>query len=162
MNTGSLTISIEHDAPPEILTSIDSLLAEAADKHLGYPLDVQRFCAVLRNSYGGIEGGIHARCYWEWLRVDVVAVAPAWRGQGYGRSLVDCAEAWGRSCSCHDAWLMTMGQDALRFWERAGYEKFSELPNFPGTLTRFFMKKSIRPDVGGARMSQLPRPFETP
>ena len=143
MSTGILTISIEQDARPEILTKIDSLLAEEADKHLSYPLHLQQFCAVLRNPNGGIEGGIHARSYWEWLRVDAIAVAPEWRGQGYGRSLVAHAEAWGRSCSCHDAWLMTMGQDALRFWERSGYRIFAELPHFPGTLTRFFMKKSI-------------------
>jgi GNAT superfamily N-acetyltransferase len=144
MSTGILTISIEQDAPPEIFTSIDSLLAEEADTRFGHQLHLQQFCAVLRNANGGIEGGIHARSYWEWLRVDAVAVAPEWRGQGYGRSLVDRAEAWGRRCSCHDAWLMTMGQDALRFWERSGYRIFAELPNFPGTSTRFFMKKSIR------------------
>jgi GNAT superfamily N-acetyltransferase len=144
MDTGRpLTISIEPDARPETLNSIDWFLTEEADKRLGYPLHMQQFCAVLRNESGGIEGGIQARCYWEWMRIDMLAVAPKWRGQGYGRTLLRCAEAWAASCSCHDAWLMTMGEDALRFWERSGYRIFAELPNFPGTLTRFFMKKPI-------------------
>jgi GNAT superfamily N-acetyltransferase len=143
MSTEPLTISIEQDARPEILMSIDSLLDEEADKRLGYPVEMLHFCAVLRNSSGGIEGGIKARCYWEWLRVDALAVAPKWRGQGYGRSLLVQAEEWGLNCSCHDVWLMTMGPEARRFYEQAGYRIFAELPNFPGTLTRLFMKKSL-------------------
>jgi GNAT superfamily N-acetyltransferase len=126
-----------------MFASIDALLADEADRHLGYPLHLQQFCAVLRNENGGIEGGIHARAYWEWMRVDALAVAPQWRGQGYGRMLLRRAEAWGLTCSCHDAWLTTMGADALRFWEREGYRRFAELPNFPGTLTRFFMCKPL-------------------
>ena len=145
MSTGALTISIEQDAPPEILASIDSFLADEAEHRLGYQLNMRQFCAVLRNENGGIEGGIHARSYWEWMRVDMLAVAPQWRRRGYGRMLLLRAEAWGLTCSCHDAWLMTMGRDARRFWEREGYRIFAELPNFPGTLTRLFMKKSLGP-----------------
>lgn len=143
MNTPPLRISIEHDAPPEILSRIESLLAEEAANHLGYPLRVQQFFAVLRNPNAGFEGGIGVRAYWEWMRIDVLAVAPEWRNQGYGRTLVLRAEEWALGCGCHHAWLMTMGEDALRFWERAGYRVFAELPNFPGTLTRFFMKKPL-------------------
>jgi|SRR6266849_9233809 len=103
MTAQLLTISIEENAPPEVQTSIDLLLDEEA-KGVGYPLRVGQFCAVFRNSNGGIEGGINARCYWEWLRVDSLAVAPLWRGHGYGRSLLTHAEEWGLNCSCHDAW----------------------------------------------------------
>jgi len=38
---------------------------------------------------------------------------------------------------------MTMGVEARRFYERAGYRTFAELPNFPGMLTRLFMRKSL-------------------
>lgn len=143
MNTVPLTISIEHDAPAEIQKSIDSLLMEEADRRLGYPVVMRDFCAVLRDSHGRIEGGIKARCYWGWLRVDSLVVAPDWRGQGYGRKLLASADEWGLNCSCHDAWLMTMGPESRRFYERAGYQVFAELPNFPGMLTRLFMKKAL-------------------
>jgi GNAT superfamily N-acetyltransferase len=137
-----LTIVIEENAPPDVQTSIESLLNEEAND-FGYPFRVRQFCAVLRSPNGGLEGGINARCYWEWLRVDSLVVAPRWRGRGYGRHLLAQAETWGRNCSCHDAWLTTMGDDARRFYERAGYSTFAELPNFPGTLTRLFMRKSL-------------------
>jgi GNAT superfamily N-acetyltransferase len=141
-NEGTLTISIEPNASPEIHVRIDSLLHEEAEKALGQPLQMREFCAVLRNSNGESEGGITARSYWEWLRVDSLAVAPRWRGLGYGRSLLGYAEQWGLECSCHDAWLMTMSAEARTFYERSGYRVFAELPNF-GTLTRFFMRKPL-------------------
>lgn len=138
-----LTISIERDTPPDIQARIDSLLIEEADKRLGHPIEIRDFCAVLRDQHGGIEGGIKARCYWGWLRIDSLVVATGWRGQGYGRRLLACADEWGISCSCHDAWLMTMGPETRRFYEQAGYTVFAELPNFPGTLTRLFMRKAL-------------------
>ena len=139
----NLTISIEQDAPPEVQRSIAAILDEEADKVFGYPFQIRSFCAVLRHPDGTVQGGIIARCYWDWLRVETLAVAAQWRGHGYGRSLLDRAEQWGLSCSCHDVWLTTMGSEARRFYERAGYRIFAELPHFPGALTRLFMRKPL-------------------
>lgn len=132
-----LTISIEDHA-----SGIESLMGDEA-RVLGIPLDERRFCAVLRNPQGGIEGGINARCSWDWLQILAIVVASPWRGQGYGQRLLERAEAWGVECACHNAWLMTMGADAQRFYERAGYREFGTLPHYPGEHTRVFMRKAI-------------------
>lgn len=144
MDVGSLTISIEGNAAPETLAAIRALLEEA-NTEFGYPRNEQRFCAVLRNAEGTIEGGIKAHGYWGWLFVAELVVAPPWRGRGYGRSLLAAAEAWGLECSCHDAWLSTLSFQARKFYELAGYRLFADLPNFPERQTRFFMRKSLVP-----------------
>ena len=66
MSTQPLTISVEADAFADVHASILSLLADEASS-LQYPMNRRRFCASLRNEAGGIEGGIVASCYWEWL-----------------------------------------------------------------------------------------------
>jgi GNAT superfamily N-acetyltransferase len=139
----TLTFSIEQDAPPETQTRIESLLEQEAQTWFGHPRDPRRFCAVLRNSDGTIEGGVEAQAYWGWLQVRVLVVAPPWRGRGFGRRLLASAEAWGLDCACRDAWLMTMRVQARTFYEQAGYALFAELPNFPERETRFFMRKSL-------------------
>jgi GNAT superfamily N-acetyltransferase len=140
-----LTIVLEPDAATETQHSVRSLLEEA-NTEFGYPRNEQRFCAVLRNSDGTIEGGVKAQGYWGWLYVAELVVAPSWRGRGYGRDLLLAAENWGVECSCHDSWLSTLSFQAREFYERAGYLVFAELPNFPERQTRFFMRKSLRPE----------------
>jgi ribosomal protein S18 acetylase RimI-like enzyme len=136
-----LTISIESDnvqAQEQV-----RLLLETANAEIGYERNLQRFCAVLRNRDGYIQGGINAVGYWGWLYIGDLAVATTCRGRGYGRSLLASAEAWGLDCSCHDAWLSTLSFQARGFYERAGYRVFAELPNFPDQQIRFFLRKSL-------------------
>ena len=136
-----LTISIESDnvqAQEQV-----RLLLETANAEIGYERNLQRFCAVLRNRDGHIQGGINAVGYWGWLYIADLAVATTCRGRGYGRSLLASAEAWGLDCSCHDAWLSTLSFQARGFYERAGYRVFAELPNFPDQQTRCFLRKSL-------------------
>ena len=136
-----LTISIESDNV-QAQDQVRSLL-ETANAEVGYERNQQRFCAVLRDRDGCIQGGINAVGYWGWLYIADLAVATTWRGRGYGQSLLASAEAWGLDCSCHDAWLSTLSFQARGFYERAGYRVFAELPNFPNQQTRFFLRKSL-------------------
>jgi GNAT superfamily N-acetyltransferase len=142
MDPESLIISIE-PTPSDAQATIVSLLDEEAFLEYGLTADLHRFCAVLRDSAGRVQGGIAARAHWEWLRIDTLVVAPQWRNQGYGRQLLAVSEDWGRSCSCHDVWLQTMGSASRRFYERHGYSVFAELAGYPGRLTRLLMRKSL-------------------
>jgi GNAT superfamily N-acetyltransferase len=117
MSTPRLIISIEDAASADARQAVYSLMDDEALR-LGSPLEKRRFCAVLRNEVGAIEGGIVAVCYSQWLGIDALAVAPQQRGRGYGGSLLRHAEAWGRDCSCRDVWLATIGADTRRFYER--------------------------------------------
>lgn len=144
MSENPLTIVIELDAAVEAQERVRSLLEEA-NTEFGYPRNERKFCAVLRNSLGDIEGGVKASGYWGWLYVAELVVSPSWRGRGYGRTLLSAAETWGLEYACHDAWLSTLSFQARGFYERSGYVLFAELPNFPERQTRFFMRKALRP-----------------
>jgi GNAT superfamily N-acetyltransferase len=142
MSGERLQLSVEPDESSEIAMRILALL-EDANSQVSFPRNAKQFCAVLRRTNGEIVGGITAQSFWGWLYIVAIAVVPSWRGQGYGRQLMTTAEAWGLECSCHGAWLMTMSFQARTFYERAGYQVFGELPNFPERHARVFMRKSI-------------------
>jgi GNAT superfamily N-acetyltransferase len=143
MSTDVLTISVEHNPTSETQASIDSLLNEEALSLLGEPVQIRTFYAALRGQHGHVEGGITAKCYWGWLRIDALVVAEAFRGRGYGRGLVEKAEEWGLGCSCHSSRLVTIGPRARNFYERAGYRVFAEVPNFPSPHVGLYMSKRL-------------------
>jgi GNAT superfamily N-acetyltransferase len=142
MDGERLQLSVEADESSAIAKRIVALLDEA-NSQVSFPRNGKQFCAVLRRTNGDVVGGLTAQSFWGWLYIVAIAIAPAWRGQGYGRQLLATAETWGLECSCHDAWLMTMSFQARAFYERAGYRVFAELPNFPEHHARLFMRKSI-------------------
>ena len=146
----SLHVSIEPEESSEAEARIVALLEEAnADRQ--FPRSGKQFCATLRGPDGTIAGGITARCFWGWLYIVAMAVAPSCRGRGYGRQLLSAAESWGVDAGGHSAYLMTMSFQARGFYERAGYEVFAELENFPEGHARLFMRKAL------SRMSAEPK-----
>lgn len=138
----SLTISIETGEAAAAAVRIMELLEES-NTDLQHARNEKHFCATLRGADGTIEGGITARSFWGWLYIVALAIHPSLRGRGYGRSLLDAAEHWGIECECRHAWLMTMSFQARAFYERAGYVVFAELPDFPGSERRLFMRKPL-------------------
>ena len=142
MSKERLHLSIESDAASSHGNHILALL-EAANAEAGYPRNERSFCAVVRSADGTVRGGVNARSFWGWLCIFSIAVEKEWRGHGYGWQLLGAAEAWGREGGCHSVWLMTMDFQARKFYERAGYEVFAELPAFPDAHSRLFMRKAL-------------------
>ena len=138
----SLQISLEpedsSEAPARIVELLEQTIAD-----VGFPRAAKQFCATLRGPDGTIEGGITAKCFWGWLYIVALVVSPSCRGGGYGRQLLLAAESWGIEAGSHSAYLMTMSFQAREFYERAGYEVFAKLENFPEEHSRLFMRKTL-------------------
>lgn len=76
---------------------------------------------------GGLVRGFVAAGVEEWNRrlvVDTLAVAPAHRGAGVGRALMERACAHGRSLGARTAWLevTNVNAPAVRAYRRMGFE----------------------------------------
>jgi GNAT superfamily N-acetyltransferase len=100
---------------------------------------------ALRDDAGRIAGGLIGDLHWEWLHVSVLAVAPALRGQGWGRRLLEEAERLAWEAGCRHAWLDTFSFQARPFYERLGYRVFGALPDYPTGHTRHFLAKALGP-----------------
>ena len=105
------------------------------------------FVLSARSKAGNLVGGLTASASYGWLLVKTLWVAQAQRSKGLGRALMDKAETKARDLGCQGAWLDTSSPDAMRFYQRLGYETFGQLSNAPGqtpeTHRRWFMKKAL-------------------
>jgi ribosomal protein S18 acetylase RimI-like enzyme len=63
------------------------------------------------------------------------------RRDGYGRQLLEAAEATAREHHCQGAFLETHSFQARPFYEKAGYEVMGEIANYPPGGSYYLMKK---------------------
>ena len=92
---------------------------------------------------GTVVGGLWGGTAFGWLHVDLLVVPEAARGQGAGTRIMDLAEAEAVARGCHGAWLDTFDFQARPFYEKRGYVRFGELPDYPAGHTRTFLTKQL-------------------
>ena len=94
----------------------------------------------------GIDGGLVAQIYWDWMTIEIVAVPERIRGAGFGRQLVEAAEAIAIEAGCTGAWVDTYSFQSPGFYEAMGYEPFGRLPDYPRGASRIFYAKRFDTD----------------
>ncbi len=77
------------------------------------------------------------------MYVDILYVDEAQRGKGYGRLLLEKAEAKAKSLDGCMSHLETFDWQAKEFYERLGYTVFGVLENCPRGHNRHYMKKQL-------------------
>jgi ribosomal protein S18 acetylase RimI-like enzyme len=150
-------VAIRRASGPELVPTIEQLaelsaaeraaivarLDEATHRR-GYVWQPGSLFLVLRD-HDDIVGGLIGQLHWEWLRIEILAVAEALRGRGWGRRLVEEAERLAVAAGCRRAWVDTFSFQAPGFYERLGYRRFGELPDYPSGHTRCFYAKLLAP-----------------
>jgi GNAT superfamily N-acetyltransferase/catechol 2,3-dioxygenase-like lactoylglutathione lyase family enzyme len=131
------------DPTPAECQSIIAPLNEHA-RARGHIWQPSEFALALRDDAGEIRGGVIGEVHWGWLRVKILAVEEAFRGQGWGSQLLGDAEQIGTNAGCRYAWVDTYSFQARPFYEKRGYRVFGELPDFPAGQTRYFLSKVLR------------------
>jgi GNAT superfamily N-acetyltransferase len=116
----------------------------------GFVWTSQELVLALRDDQQKIAGGLIGELNWEWLRINILAVAEELRGQGWGRRLVAAAEQLAVQAGCHHAWVDTFSFQARPFYEKLGYRVFGALPDYPRGQTRFFLAKDLQAPDGQA------------
>ncbi len=65
------------------------------------------------------------------------------RGQGYGAALLSRAEEVAVQMGCIGSTLDTHSTQAKRLYEKAGYEVFAMLEDYPAGGAKYFLRKRI-------------------
>lgn len=105
------------------------------------PLDM-----ILRDDGGEPLGGLTGSTAGAWLNIDQLWLPPEMRGAGRGTDLLRRAEAEAAQRGCAGAWLATIVERAVGFYERHGYQVEMTLENPPfGFTTRWLVKRGLDP-----------------
>ncbi|MFZ5784685.1 MAG: GNAT family N-acetyltransferase [Pseudomonadota bacterium] len=97
----------------------------------------------LKSPRAEVLGGVVGDIWGGWLRINIVWVDEAVRGQGWASRMMDEAEAYGRERGCGWAELDTHSFQARPFYEKRGYEVFAQLDDYPKGHKKFFLKKKL-------------------
>jgi ribosomal protein S18 acetylase RimI-like enzyme len=112
-------------------------------QQVGFPWAVRPLHLGLRDDHGRLIGGLIGFLHWEWLRIEILAVAPEYRGSGWGRRLMAEAERRAIAGGCRQAWVDTFDFQAPDFYEHLGYIRFGELEDYPTGQRRLFYRKVL-------------------
>jgi GNAT superfamily N-acetyltransferase len=105
--------------------------------------DGQLFAFLIRNEEQEIVAGLSG---WTWAKaceIRTLWVHSMWRGQGYGRSLLETAEQEARSRGCEIILISSYSFQAPAFYEKCGYELAWQLNNFPPGHQNFYLVKHL-------------------
>lgn len=78
-----------------------------------------------------------------WLRIDMLWVSDALRGQGVGTQLMRAAEEEARRRGCCYAQVDTASFQARPFYEKLGYTLRFSLDNYPRHHQRHYLSKAL-------------------
>ena len=136
------SITITDTPDPNDVQFIEKGL-EAFNLHHAPPENYQRLVVVLRAADNRIIGGILGNTWWGWLRIDVLWVDEAVRGQDWGTRLMQAAEVEAVRRGCHHSFLDTLSFQALPFYLKLGYTVFGQLDDLPVGHSRYFLQKEL-------------------
>ena len=138
----TVTLQITENPDPTDVALLGERLAVYNDADVG--ASGRRTLAVfVRDEAGAILGGISGYTAWGWLYIQWLWLAETHRGQGLAGSMLEAAEAEGRTRGCHGAYIDTFNPVALKVYQRQGYVAFGALEDFPPGRTRTFLHKPL-------------------
>ncbi len=104
----------------------------------GEPLDV-----YLLDGQGNLAGGLLATSRWQTFFLGQLWIADGLRGQGWGRRMVEMAEAEARRRGCTQVEGHIHGFQAPGFWCALGYSNIGEIADFPPGHAFIWLMKGL-------------------
>ncbi len=95
--------------------------------------DKLSFVALNENAFIGCASGLankNGENYSGWFFLTDLFVEKEYRSKGLGGKLLKSIEEQAVSVGVKHIWLWTSGEKTLRFYERHGYDKFTEMENW--------------------------------
>lgn len=126
----------------ETREAIASPLIAYNASHVG-PSDHNPLVIKIEDDDGNIVGGLWGYTRAGWLYTELLASPAGNFHRGFGRQLMEKAEAEARQRGCVGAWVDTHSFQGPEFYEKLGYKVFGELDNFPPGHSRIFFYKYL-------------------
>jgi GNAT superfamily N-acetyltransferase len=142
-DTAPLTIATETSPSDATIRAVESGLTAHATG-LGLKTDWSPRWIIGRDKDGVVQAGVRFVLAFEWLFVNWLWVADAYRQHGVGSKLMSDAEAAARAQGCRAAYLDTFTFQAPKFYEQLGYREFGRLNDFPPGHSRIWFSKALR------------------
>jgi len=95
------------------------------------------------DEHGKKLAGLTGSTTGNWLRIDMLWVSEALRGQGVGSRLLNAAEEEARRRGCCYAQVDTASFQARPFYEKSGYTLRFSLDNYPRHHQRHYLSKTL-------------------
>lgn len=145
MTTDYIITLTDHPDPADTKFIEDGLAAY--NEQFVPPYGTQRLVLLLHDADGNLMGGLLGLTWWGWLRIDILWLNDALRGQAWGTRLMEVAEAEAIRRGCRHAFLDTMSFQALPFYLKLGYTLFGELEDLPAGSGHkmYFLHKVLTP-----------------
>jgi GNAT superfamily N-acetyltransferase len=139
----SLTLATETSPDDTTIRAIESGLTAHATG-LGLPTDWSPRWIIGRDEEKVVQASVRFVLAFDWLFVNWLWVADAYRKHGIGSQLMARADAAAQERGCHGAYLDTFTFQAPKFYERLGYREFGRLNDFPPGHSRIWFSKALR------------------
>ncbi len=107
------------------------------------PSEMQAIGVFIKDASGRKLAGLTGSTFGNWLRIDLLWVGDALRGQGAGTQLIQAAETEARARGCRYAQVDTASFQARPFYEKMGYSLRFSLDNYPRHHQRHYLSKAL-------------------
>ena len=112
-------------------------------KHLGEVELGKSLRIFMRDKENRTVGGITAELFGGWVYISLLWVEESLRNQGFGSELLDRLEKEAVLLGCTNAHMDTYSFEARPFYEKAGYQVFGKLDDYPAGCSKYFLKKPL-------------------
>lgn len=148
MDTSSFSFHLcrtqqEIDATSQDMNVLLEGLGRNILKHLGSVELGKSIRIFLRDAENKTVGGITGDIFGGWIYISLLWVEEVLRNRGFGMELLSRMELEAIQLGCKYAHLDTYSFEARPFYERAGYEVFAKLDDYPPGHCKYFLKKTL-------------------
>jgi GNAT superfamily N-acetyltransferase len=126
----------------DVSTELGTRLTRFNEDHAG-PLRTRHIVLTVRDHDGKMIAGLTGEIFWNAMYIHLVWVDEEHHRHGYGRSLMERAEAVAIEAYCDCVYLSTFEFHAPGFYARLGYLMIGELAGVPPRARRQWLCKTL-------------------
>lgn len=137
-----MQLSITDKVTPQDLDEVRLGLTAFNSKFINVD-EIKSIGVFIRDEQGRKLAGLTGSTAGNWLRIDMLWVGDALRGQGVGSRLIQAAEQEARQRGCRYAQVDTASFQARPFYEKLGYSLRFSLDHYPHHHQRHYLTKVL-------------------